>query len=351
MTAKTSHTIPTKEKRVLPLCLLLLLLSLAVAFLSLAVGRYSQVEMTDVFRTLQALLTGQADPAARDTGVILQLRLPRAVAALFLGAALAASGTAYQALFANPIASPDTLGVTQGASFGAVLGILLGMGSLERKFLSFAIGCLVVTVVFLLARKAGGGRNLTFYLLLIGMIASSIFQALVSFVKYTADADEQLPQITYWLMGSLSKITLGDLPALVLLFAVGFLPLMLVRWRLNLLLLTPAEAQSMGVDVHRLRLLTIVCATLLTAVATSLAGGISWFGLIVPHMTRYLVGNDFKKVLPVSAAMGAFFLLVMDMAARTLSVQELPISILTSLVGAPLFVVVLFGKWRTADWK
>ena len=347
----TERTEKNQERRVLPLCLLLILLSVAAAVVSLAVGRYSQVTMQDVLHTLGALLSGGADLAERNTGVIVQLRLPRAVAAIFIGTALAASGAAYQALFANPIASPDTLGVTQGASFGAVLGILLGLGSFQMKFLSFAIGCLVVTGVFFLAQKVGGGRNLTFYLLLVGMIASSIFQALVSFVKYTADADDQLPQITYWLMGSLSKITLGDLPALILLFLAGFIPLMLVRWRLNLLMLTPAEAQSMGVDVHRLRLVTIVCATLLTAVATSLAGGISWFGLIVPHMARYLAGNDFKKLLPVSAAMGSLFLLLMDMAARTVSVQELPISILTSLVGAPLFVVVLLGKWRTADWR
>ena len=349
MTEKTEKN--QHDRRVLPLCLLLILLSVAAAVVSLSVGRYSQVTMQDVLHTLGALLSGGADLAERNTGVILQLRLPRAVAAIFIGTALAASGAAYQALFANPIASPDTLGVTQGASFGAVLGILLGLGSFQMKFLSFTIGCLVVTGVFFLAQKVGGGRNLTFYLLLVGMIASSIFQALVSFVKYTADADDQLPQITYWLMGSLSKITLRDLPTLILLFLAGFIPLILVRWRLNLLLLTPAEAQSMGVDVHRLRLVAIICATLLTAVATSLAGGISWFGLIVPHMARYLVGNDFKKLLPVSAAMGSLFLLLMDMAARTISVQELPISILTSLVGAPLFVVVLLGKWGTTDWK
>ena len=178
------------------------------------------------------------------------------------------------------------------------------------------------------------------------MIVSSVFQSLVSIVKFTADPDNQLSQITYWLMGSFHQITMNDLGSLALFFVIGFVPLFVLKWRLNLLTLSDIEAYSIGVNIKLFRIITITCATLLTAVTTSLTGGIAWFGLIVPHIARMIVGNDFKDILPVSASMGAAFLLMMDIIARSVSVQEIPISILTSLFGAPIFIIVLVRSMR-----
>lgn len=324
----------------------ILVITLFVSFLC---GRFSGVSPDNTLKIiLHRIFPGIPNTwTATEEAVVMQLRLPRIIAAMMIGTALALSGSAYQALFANPIASPDTLGVSHGASFGAVLGILLNFGNFGMKISAFAIGCIAVSIVYFFASLITRGRNLTIYLLLIGMVVSSMFSAFVSVIKYVADPENQLPQITYWLLGSLNKITLDDIPYYSVFFLMGIIPLLLLSWRMNLLSLSDYEARSIGENTNALRTITILCATLLTAASTAMTGGISWIGLIIPHIARLLVGNDFRKVLPVCALLGSSFLLLMDDLARSISTNEIPISILTSLVGAPVFFVILIKNRRS----
>ena len=323
-------------------CLILGILLLLSFFLSFLCGRYSSVSITDIIHLfLNKVCGSNYDISSNTEAVILQLRLPRIIGACLIGTALAISGCAYQALFGNPIASPDTLGVSNAASFAAVLGIILNMNSISVKLLAFCVGTITVLMVFFLGSKISRGKNLTAYLLLIGMVVSSVFSAMLSILKYIADPENQLPQITYWLMGSLSKIAVDDIKIFIVFFITGTIPLFLLRWRMNLLILSEAEMKSIGENIIQLRAVVIVCATLLTASATALTGGISWVGLMIPHLVRKIVGHDFRKVVPSSALLGAFFLLIMDDLSRSISVNELPISILTSLVGAPIFFVII----------
>ena len=345
---------PNKKNRIITLtCVVWILLAVIVSILSLRIGRYSQISFTEIGACLYDFFLGPGYLGASDKSysVVVYIRLPRTVAALVVGSALACSGVAYQALFSNPIASPDTLGVTQGSAFGAVLGILIGVNIFFVKLFAFFSGCVVVIGVFFLAKSLSKGRNVTFYLLLSGMIASSFFQSLVSLLKYTADADQKLPQITYWLLGSLSKVTLNDIIPLLVLYVAAIIPLLLFSWRMNLLVLTPEEAFSMGVDIKKLRVLIIICATMLTGISTAVSGCISWYGLLIPHLVRYFVGNDVRKILAISACSGACIMVIMDIIARTVTVQELPISILTSIVGVPMILAMLIKQWSDTTWN
>lgn len=262
---------------------------------------------------------------------------------------MAVSGASYQALFSNPIASSDTLGVGSAASFGAVLGIIIGLGPLGSKLASFLVGCLAVSLVFFTARKLSAGKSDTLYLLLVGMIVASVFSALLSILKYVADPIDQLPQITYWLLGSLSNVTWDDIPYAVLIYLIGFIPLFLLRWRLNLLMLSEKESRAIGQNVTVLRGVTVACATLLTSSSIAITGGISWIGLVVPHACRSLVGNNTSKLLPMCAVAGALFLLLIDNIARCATAYELPISVLTSIIGAPLFFLLLLRQKKRGE--
>ena len=336
------------NKKTIGISLGFLCASVVIAILSLSIGRYSRVDFSSSLSIVfdSVFNPVNVDKTSMDYNVVMNLRLPRTIGALLIGAALACAGTAFQALFANPIASPDTLGVTHASSFGAVLAIIMGLGSVAIKVSAFTIGCFVVALVYIFATRLSRGTQLTFYLLLIGMVVSSVFQSFVSIVKFVADPDNQLAQITYWLMGSFNQFNKNDVFSLLVFFIIGSVPLFLIKWRLNILTLSDIEAYSMGVNIKVLRIITLICATLLTAVSTSLTGGITWFGLIVPHIARLIVGNDFKKILVLSSCMGSAFLLAMDIIARSVSVQEIPISILTSLFGAPIFIIVLIKNVR-----
>ena len=331
------------EKKYLILCAILFLFILIAVMVSFGIGRFSELSILDIPKILlhQIFPSNQQTWTTTDESVLINLRLPRIVAALIVGSSLAISGTSYQALFANPVASSDTLGVTSSAAFGAILGIFLNFSTIGIKLISFSVGCVAVFLVFLVASRLSKGRNLTVYLILIGMVASSLFQALLSILKYVADPVDQLPKITYWLMGSFSNIKLHDIPFCILFFVVGTTPLFFIRWRMNLLSLSEYEAKSMGENIFILRMITIICATLLTSSAVAMTGGISWIGLVIPHIARFIVGSDSRKLLPTSALMGGLFLLVMDDIARSASVYELPISVLTSLIGAPIFFIIL----------
>lgn len=332
-----------KEKKYFVIKISLIAILCLAFVLSFSVGRYSATDIKDVLAIFlyRVLGIGEQIWNMNSEVVVMQLRLPRILGAVMVGSALAMSGASYQALFGNPIASQDTLGVSNAASFGAVLGIILGVNSSVAKIMAFGIGCIAVFIVFFMSVKINKGRSLTVYLLLMGMIVSSIFSALLAVLKYVADPDNQLPQITYWLMGSMSKITLNDIKIYLIFWIVGIIPLFLLRWRMNLLSLSDTEAVALGENITVLRGVTIFSATLLTAASTAMTGGISWIGLIIPHIVRMLVGTDFRKVFPISGLLGASFLLIMDDLSRTLTVNELPISIMTSLIGAPIFFAVL----------
>lgn len=279
--------------------------------------------------------------------VFLQIRLPRICAALLVGCALSMAGGVYQGMFRNPMVSPDILGASTGAGFGAAVAILLGANYVMITVSSFCFGLLAVALAYLASRF--GKFNEILAMILAGMIISSLFSAGTSFVKLVADTQEQLPAITYWLMGSLSSIRGKDVRFIIIPIAVGALPLIILRWRLNLLTVEDETAKTMGVNTRILRLVVVFCATLLTAASVSVSGMIGWVGLVIPHFARMLFGFDYRRLIPAMALFGAAFLLVVDDIARVATTGELPLGILTSFVGAPIFFYLLVtGKGRYA---
>ncbi|GAB6855278.1 FecCD family ABC transporter permease [Asaia astilbis] len=299
---------------------------------SLLIGRYS-INALDLLHVLQ----GRGVPAIQ--AVLFQARLPRLVAALFVGAALAVSGTTFQAVFRNPLVSPDLLGVLSGSAFGAAFAILVHGGGTFVGLAAFFGGCCAVALGFAIARLVG--REGVLPLLLGGLISSALFTALLSLLKYLADPFDQLPAIIYWLLGSLAQTQWGQLGVLVPLLALG----MLVLWRsgrvLDTFALSDDEAHSLGLPIGRLRLFVLVIATGLGALTVSLAGIIGWVGLIVPHMARLLIGPAHRLVLPFAALLGASCLILADTASRSLASSEIPLGMMTELFGALGFILVL----------
>lgn len=294
-----------------------------------------------------AALLGLSDLPVREGAgnVLFYIRLPRIAAAALIGASLSVAGASYQGMFRNPMVSPDILGASTAAGFGAALAILLGADYFGISLTAFLFGLLAVGLSYLVSRIARA--NETVALILAGMVVSSLFSAGTSFIKLVADTQEQLPAITYWLMGSLSSIKQRDVLFLLIPFALGMLPLLLLRWRINLLTVGEDEAKTMGINTTALRLIVIVCATLLTASSVAVAGMIGWVGLIVPHFCRMLFGSDYRRLLPAGALFGASFLILTDDIARLATSAEIPIGILTAFVGAPIFLwLILTGGDR-----
>jgi len=314
--------------------LVLALLLLCALFLSLTLGKYP-VGANSLWRSLW----GQPLSATEHT-VVWDLRLPRALAAMLIGAALATAGAAYQTLFRNPLVSPDILGVSAGAGLGAVLGIFMGLSLLWIQGLAFAAGLGTVALVWLVARAASRA-DAVLILVLAGVAVAALLGAGISLLKLLADPYAQLPSITFWLMGGLHTITRDDLPWLAPGLVLALLPIWLLRWRINLLGLPDEEARALGQHPAQLRRVLVVAATLMTACAVSFSGIIGWVGLIVPHMARLLVGAEFSRLLPVSLLLGAGFLVATDLLARTVAAMELPLGVLTSLLGAPFFLFLL----------
>lgn len=317
----------------------------AITALSMVVGSFP-VPVADVIRVLWAAATGgDAGVADNVRAVILQVRGPRVVAALSVGAALAAAGAAYQNLFRNPLVSPDILGVSGGCALGAVAAILAGLPILAVQGLAFAGGLSAVGLVLAVgAWVRGHDRVLT--LVLTGVVVGSLFGAGIAFAKYVADPYNELPAITFWLLGSFGGVLPRDLAVSLPLVLAGFVPLVLLRWRVNLLALADDEARALGVDVGRLRLAVIAAATLMTSAGVAIAGVIGWVGLVIPHAARLLVGAEFARVLPMSAILGGAFMLLVDTLCRTVARTELPPGVLTALVGTPVFIWLLALTFR-----
>jgi iron complex transport system permease protein len=318
----------------------LIVLPIAAFLLSLALGRYhvSVGEILTLFGSKLGL-THAAVPENVST-VILNVRLPRIVAALMIGAGLSLSGAAYQGMFRNPLVSPDILGASAGAGFGAALGIMLSKGVLVTQFLALGFGLGAVLATYMLAGRLRRGDP-TLFLVLTGILVGTVFTSLISILKVLADPYDKLPAITFWLMGSLAAVNTQDLLILLAPMVVGGGALLIVRWHLNPLSFGEEEARAMGAETGKLRAIIIVACTLLTASAVSVAGIIGWVGLIIPHLARGLVGPDYGKLLPVSAVIGAVYLLLVDDLARLAGPLELPLGILTALIGAPFFILLM----------
>lgn len=287
--------------------------------------------------------TAIEDP--RHHTVFWQIRFPRTLAAIMIGGGLAIAGAAYQGMFRNPLVSPDILGVSAGAGVGAVIGIFLGQSLIYIQLAAFIGGLLTVTLVCLIARMARQ-HDPILSLVLVGVAISALCGSAISLMKILADPYTQLPSITFWLLGGLSSITQSDLLSALPIMLIGIIPLLLLRWRMNLLSLSDEEAKSLGINVSLIRGIFIVSATLITASAVSIAGIIGWIGLIVPHITRMIVGANFRYQLPVSMMIGAIMLLITDTLARSVASIELPLGILTSAVGAPFFLAILLQARR-----
>ena len=310
--------------------LVMIVLLIVAMLVSFVIGRYD-------ISVIDLVLGRTFDTAV--SKVLINIRLPRIVLAVLVGGALSVAGCSFQTVFHNPMASPDILGASSGACFGAALAILLNMPHAMIVLFSFVFGLSTIVLVYVINLFAKNRSIVN--LLLAGIVVGSLFSAATSFVKLVADTDNALPQITYWLMGSLSGAKIDDMISALVILAVGTIPLMLLRWRMNFLTCPDEEATAMGINAGLLRIVVIVCATLLTATCVSFSGMIGWVGLAVPHFCRFMVGNNIKKLLPASMLSGAIFLLIIDNISRNLLIVEIPIGILTAFVGAPFFIVML----------
>jgi iron complex transport system permease protein len=320
---------------------LVLPLVLAAALLGgLALGRTSIAPSVVVLALLQGAGLGDHGIDARALAIVWQIRLPRVLAGALVGAALGSAGAAYQALFRNPLAAPDLLGVSAGASVGAILAILLSLPVIAIHGFAFGGGLVAVAIVLLVA-AAARAADPVLTLVLAGVAVGAVLGAGVAMLKVLADPYNQLPAIVFWLLGSLTGATLGDGALALPLIGASLVVLWLLRWRINVLSLGDEEARTLGVEPRRIRLVVIAAATLMTAVAVSIAGIVGWVGLLVPHVARMLVGPDFRRLLPAAAVGGAAFLVLVDGLARSVAAIEIPLGVLTALVGAPFFLWLL----------
>jgi iron complex transport system permease protein len=320
---------------------------LAVLYISLFIGRYS-VAPADVARILlNNWPSGDARwPTAAQT-IVLQIRLPRALLALLVGGGLSMSGVAYQGMFRNPLVSPDILGVSAASGFGAALALLLARSEVELQLMAFAFGIIGVSLTYLLARAYRSTPMLM--LVLSGVVVAAFFGALLSGAKYIADPDSKLPAITYWLLGSLNGASLQTLKVAAPPILLGGIGLMLARWRLNLLAMGEDDARALGIRTEWLTAALVVFTTLITAASVSVCGIVGWVGLVVPHVARIWVGPDHRVLMPAACGIGATYLLLIDDVARTASVSEIPLGILTALIGAPFFAYLL--RKTRAVWQ
>jgi iron complex transport system permease protein len=327
-----------------------LLIALAVLLggllLAFTVGRYP-VGLGDLLHVLAAKLTGRApDVPAAVENVIWQVRGPRVISAALVGAALAVAGTAFQGLFRNPLVSPDILGASSGAALGAVLGIYFSLGVFAIQAFAFAGGLVAVAAVYTIG-SAVRSRDPILVLVLTGVVIGALLGSGVGLVKYLADPYNQLPAMTFWLLGSLAATSVADLVPLFGPVAAGTLVLLALRWRMNVMSLPDEEARALGLPAGPLRAVIIGAATLVTSASVATAGIIGWVGLVVPHIARTLVGPDFARLIPAAALLGGGFLLVIDTLARTMAPIEIPLGILTALVGTPFFIWLLASVSKT----
>lgn len=316
----------------------LALLLLALMLTAIAIGKYP-LTMGDMAGALWRTMTG-ADAGGQIDTVLFSIRLPRVLAAVLVGAALAAAGAAYQGLFRNPLVSPDILGVSTGAGLGAVFGIFMSLPVAGIQLLAFAGGLATVGLVYFIGSVVQN-REPVLVLVLAGVVVGSLAGAAISLLKILADPYDQLPAIVFWLLGSLASVRGAEVWSAAPLVLLGLVPLVLLRWRINVLSLGDEEAKALGVEAGRLRLVVIAAATLMTASVVAVAGVIGWIGLVIPHLARMLVGPNLNRLLPAALLMGGAYMLLIDTLARTLAAIEIPLGVLTAIIGAPFFLWLL----------
>lgn len=318
----------------------------ALAILSIGIGRVSIAPDRIMAILASKFVSVTPSWTSAEELIVMNVRLPRVAAAIMIGAALAAAGAAYQNLFRNPIVSPDILGVSAGAGFGASMAVMLNLGAIGIQSAAFGMGLLAVVLCFTIGQAIN--RHSLIVLVLIGVVIAAFFQAMISVLKIVADPIDVLPVITFWLLGGLNKITPADLPVAAMMIFVSLAILYVLRWQVNVMSIGEEDARNLGVNVALVRMLLVFSATLMTAAAVSISGIVGWIGLVVPHMARMLVGPSFDRLLPVTMVTGALFVLLVDDFARAASSMELPLGIVTSVIGAPLFILLLLrtrGAW------
>ncbi|HBC93621.1 MAG TPA: ABC transporter permease [Pelotomaculum sp.] len=325
--------------------LILILLPVTAFLFSFAIGRYA-VSIPQLMSTLYGHYFGGVMETNLET-VVFNIRLPRIFAAMLVGAALSTAGAAYQGMFKNPLVSPDILGASAGAGFGACLAIYLSQSGLIIQISAFLFGLAAVFLAYLINVKLDYDPILG--LVLGGILISTLFSSGTGVLKYFADANDKLPAITFWLMGSLSSVDKRDLLMVLIPMSIGFTSLFLVRWRLNVLAFGEEEARSLGINTKRLRLIVIISSTLVTAASVSICGMVGWIGLVIPHLARAIVGPNYSILMPVTFIIGATYLLLIDDVARCLGSVEVPLGILTSLIGVPFFIFIF--KKNVRGWK
>lgn len=324
------------------------LLAVSVLIIALAAifsGPYD-IAPGEVIEAIGRYVSGTADGDANQIDTVLfSVRIPRVLAALLTGAALAAAGSVYQGLFRNPLVSPDILGVSAGAGLGAALGIFLSLSVVAIQGFAFVSGLGTVALVYFVATMVRGHEP-ALVLVLAGVVIGALAGACLSLLKILADPYDQLPAITFWLLGSLASIRAEDIWAAAPAVVVGLMPVVLLRWRMNVMSLGDEEAAALGTDPRRLRLVLVCAATLMTAAVVSIAGVIGWVGLVIPHIARLMVGPNFNRLLPTAMLAGAGFLLLVDILARNLTNIETPLGVLTAFLGAPVFIWLLASGRR-----
>ena len=327
-----------KKGRFTPFAVIaMILLPTVTGILCMCFGRM-KLPFSDVINSICSIFTGEIDNL-QVYSVVVNLRLPRILMAIIVGAGLTCAGDTFQSLFSNPLATPDILGVTSGTCVGAILAIILSCSILETQLIALVFGLISVLFTMKIAGKNKSGSMV--YLVLAGVIASSLFNAIGSLLKYTADPQDKLPEITYWLMGSFTSATYKKIIVGSPLILIGIVLIFLLRWRLNILSLSEDEAKSSGIDIKKTRMLFILASTIITASCVSMCGQVGWIGLLIPHCARMLVGSNNRYVIPLSISLGACFMIIIDTLSRTVSVIELPLSILTAIIGAPVFISLL----------
>ena len=333
-----------KTKRSWPVQLLLFLCMLVCIVLAACVGKYPVPPEESLNIMLSALLGKTGNASEMTVNVVLGLRVPRILASVIVGGALSMSGAAYQGIFKNPLVSPDFLGVSSGACIGAAVAILLSLSATYISVLAFVFGIAAVLITVAIPAIMRNRSNVM--LVLSGIIVGTAMSSILGFIKYIADPNTQLASITYWTMGSFSYITLADLLAILPIIAIPAIILFLMSWWIDVLSMGEEEARTLGARVGLIRGITIICATLLTAASVCIAGTISWVGLIVPHFGRMTVGPSNRRLLPMCALLGGLFMLAVDTLTRTIGTTEMPVSILTGVLGAPIFCWLLFRQRR-----
>ena len=334
----------TKTKRSWPVQIFLLACLLVCIVLAACVGKYPVSPGDSLKIMMGALLRKTGSANEMTVNVVLGLRVPRILASVIVGGALSMSGAAYQGIFKNPLVSPDFLGVSSGACIGAAVAILLSLSATYISVFAFVFG--IVAVLITVAIPAMMGNRTNVMLVLSGIIVGTAMSSILGFIKYIADPNTQLASITYWTMGSFAYITLEDLFAVLPIIAIPGVILILMAWWIDVLSMGEDEARTLGARVGLIRGITIICATLLTAGSVCIAGTISWVGLIVPHFGRMAVGPSNRKLLPMCALLGGLFMLAVDTLTRTIGTTEMPVSILTGVLGAPIFCWLLFRQRR-----